>query len=158
LCLHESSEGDRLSGLVVDVIGATAVVSASAAWVALRRDILTPALLETAGLSEVYWRPNLAMLAMEGLGDAPAGLNPGRDVTDASADADADINADTDGVIDADADPDADTGADVSAIGHADAAAAAAASFDDRVIAAGDHGSESQNGSEVCISSNNRFF
>lgn len=134
------SEGDRLSGLVVDVIGKTAVVSASAAWVAFRQELLTPALLEAAGLSKVYWRPNEAMLALEGLGGAPAGIDPEQDDADVGVDADADANsvagarADAGGDVDADAQVDAESGGDNH---HGDVGGIVEA------------GAVSQNGSEV---------
>jgi hypothetical protein len=143
--LNGHSEGDRLSGLVVDVIGTTAVVSASAAWVALRRGILTPALLETAGLSKVYWRPNLAMLAMEGLGNAPAGRNPEEEAIEGPADADADADAEIVAEIDADAD----------AVRHADVGADKP---DGDLAEAMEQGDVSRNGSEVWLVTPRCFY
>ncbi|KAK9830892.1 hypothetical protein WJX81_002094 [Elliptochloris bilobata] len=51
-----NSEGDRLSGLVVDVLGDCVVVASSAAWVELHRP-----------LGRLVWRPSVEMLREEGL-------------------------------------------------------------------------------------------
>lgn len=47
--LGARSEGDRLSGLVVDVLGDAVVVASSAAWVELHRPLVEAALLQVLG-------------------------------------------------------------------------------------------------------------
>jgi 23S rRNA G2069 N7-methylase RlmK/C1962 C5-methylase RlmI len=61
------SEGDRLSGLVVDVLGETLVVASSAAWVELHRESISAALRSATGRQSLVWRPSSDMLAEEGL-------------------------------------------------------------------------------------------
>lgn len=67
-----NSEGDRLSGLIVDVLGSYAVVMCSAAWVALHRAAVVEALRDAAGLGDIAWRSDGSMLKMEGLQAAAA--------------------------------------------------------------------------------------
>lgn len=70
-----NSEGDRLSGLVVDVLGDRLVVSSSAAWVELNKQAICEALMRHAGLPMGAWRGAADMLAEEGwpAGGAAAG-------------------------------------------------------------------------------------
>ena len=49
MLLGARSEGDRLSGLVVDVLGDAVVVASSAAWVELHRPLVEAALLQVLG-------------------------------------------------------------------------------------------------------------
>eukprot|EP00887_Chlorella_sp_A99_P007358 scaffold2.g7358.t1 len=63
-----NSEGDRLSGLVVDVLGPEhAVVSSSAAWVEQQRPEVERWLHEAVGVQHVVWRPAADMLREEGV-------------------------------------------------------------------------------------------
>mmetsp|Transcript_35057 Transcript_35057/g.99375 ORF Transcript_35057/g.99375 Transcript_35057/m.99375 type:complete len:525 (+) Transcript_35057:216-1790(+) len=62
-----NSEGDHLSGLVVDVLGTAAVVSSSAAWVERMEAQITECLLGLPSIDRVLWRRNLAMLSEEGV-------------------------------------------------------------------------------------------
>jgi 23S rRNA G2069 N7-methylase RlmK/C1962 C5-methylase RlmI len=62
-----SSEGDRLSGLIVDVYGKCAVASSSAAWIEANKEAVIAALKTQAGMEEVVWRPALEMLKLEGI-------------------------------------------------------------------------------------------
>ena len=67
LFVQINSEGDRLSGLVVDVLGETAVVQASAAWVQQRQALIESLIIEHAGgVKEVVWRHAAELTAEEG--------------------------------------------------------------------------------------------
>lgn len=61
-----NSEGDRLSGLVVDVVGDVAVVQASATWVERRRPIIEKLVIEHANVKRVVWRQAAELVAEEG--------------------------------------------------------------------------------------------
>lgn len=61
-----NSEGDRLSGLTVDVFNGVAVVVSSAIWLERRREAVTAALLGLDGIHEVVWRQAEARLKMDG--------------------------------------------------------------------------------------------
>lgn len=61
-----NSEGDRLSGLTVDVFDGIAVVISSAIWLERHRDVITDALLELDGITSVVWRRAEARLKMDG--------------------------------------------------------------------------------------------
>ena len=61
-----NSEGDRLSGLTVDVFGSTAVAISSALWLELRREAVEVALLELAGIETVVWRRSDGRLRTDG--------------------------------------------------------------------------------------------
>jgi len=61
-----NSEGDRLSGLTVDVFNHVAVVVSSAFWLEREREAVTAALLGLDGISEVVWRRADARLKMDG--------------------------------------------------------------------------------------------
>lgn len=67
-----NSEGDRLSGVCVDVYGGessggpkVAVASVSAAWADFHRDDIVKALGEHAGVDAVVWRVDAKMLSLE---------------------------------------------------------------------------------------------
>eukprot|EP00890_Picochlorum_soloecismus_P002131 jgi/Picsp_1/2919/NSC_01144-R1_ribosomal rna large subunit methyltransferase i-like len=63
-----NSEGDRLSGLVVDVISNIAVVHSSAAWVEQWRDDIEQYILQAAAdVDKIVWRRAENMLKMEGI-------------------------------------------------------------------------------------------
>ncbi|XP_078433544.1 S-adenosyl-L-methionine-dependent methyltransferases superfamily protein [Wolffia australiana] len=62
-----NSEGDRLSGLIVDVFGNVAVVASSAAWVEKYREEIELCLGKIQGIEHVRWRPSVDILKEEGL-------------------------------------------------------------------------------------------
>ncbi|EFJ46677.1 hypothetical protein VOLCADRAFT_81786 [Volvox carteri f. nagariensis] len=62
-----NSEGDRLSGLVADVLGDTVVVQAGAGWVQRYRQDVESAIRAATGLTRVVWRPLWRILQEEGL-------------------------------------------------------------------------------------------
>ncbi|KAG2451961.1 hypothetical protein HYH02_003734 [Chlamydomonas schloesseri] len=66
-----NSEGDRLSGLVADVLGDTVVVQVVAGWVQRYRPEVEAAIREATGLSRIVWRPAWRILAEEGLTPPP---------------------------------------------------------------------------------------
>lgn len=61
-----NSEGDRISGLVVDVFNNVAVVVSSAFWLELHVDAVTKALLGLRGIERVIWRRADARLKQDG--------------------------------------------------------------------------------------------
>lgn len=62
-----NSEGDRLSGLVVDVLGSFVVISSSAAWIEQWRDSISKILLEMfPGASTLVWRSSPLVTQEEG--------------------------------------------------------------------------------------------
>lgn len=62
-----NSEGDRLSGLVVDILGSHAVVSSTAAWVEMQRTAITESIQKHAPWVErVTWRQGPELLVEEG--------------------------------------------------------------------------------------------
>ena len=68
-----NSEGDRLSGLVVDVFASVVVVQCTAAWAHSRRHMVAQALLAAVpSATTVLWRPQKELLEKEGLGEADA--------------------------------------------------------------------------------------
>lgn len=62
-----NSEGDRLSGLIVDIFGEYAVVASSAAWVEKFRPTIEAVLEPAAGCKHVFWRSSPEMLKEEGI-------------------------------------------------------------------------------------------
>ncbi|PKI62820.1 hypothetical protein CRG98_016771 [Punica granatum] len=62
-----NSEGDRLSGLIVDVFGDIAVVASSAAWVEKYKPDIEFCLRKIDGISHINWRPSVEILKEEGL-------------------------------------------------------------------------------------------
>lgn len=62
-----NSEGDRLSGLIVDVFGDLAVVASSAAWVEKYKPQIKSLIGEISGISSISWRPSIEILKEEGL-------------------------------------------------------------------------------------------
>ena len=49
------SEGDRLSGLIVDVLGETLVVASSSAWVEKHRPVIVAGLQQETGDNYKYY-------------------------------------------------------------------------------------------------------
>lgn len=62
-----NSEGDRLSGLIVDVLGEHVVVASSAAWVERHRATIEVAIGKAIKTSYMNWRPSVEILKEEGL-------------------------------------------------------------------------------------------
>lgn len=61
-----NSEGDRISGLTVDVFGTIAVAVSSALWIELQQEVVTDALLQLEGINQVIWRRSDARLKQDG--------------------------------------------------------------------------------------------
>ncbi|KAJ4894277.1 S-adenosyl-L-methionine-dependent methyltransferases superfamily protein [Raphanus sativus] len=62
-----NSEGDRLSGLIVDVFGDIAVVASSAAWIEKYRNHVEACLRSSVhGVNHINWRPSLDLLKEDG--------------------------------------------------------------------------------------------
>ena len=61
-----NSEGDRVSGLTVDVFGGTAVAVTSALWIEQWRDEVIGALSELPGVDDVVWRRSDGRLQQDG--------------------------------------------------------------------------------------------
>ncbi|GKC70695.1 ribosomal RNA large subunit methyltransferase I, partial [Tanacetum coccineum] len=62
-----NSEGDRLSGLIVDVFGDLAVVASSAAWVEKYKEYIINCITRFSLIKNVVWRPSIEILKEEGL-------------------------------------------------------------------------------------------
>ncbi|KAL8159882.1 hypothetical protein V2J09_001419 [Rumex salicifolius] len=62
-----NSEGDRLSGLIVDIFGDVAVVASSAAWVEKYRPAIEACITKLEGINHISWRPSVDILKEEGL-------------------------------------------------------------------------------------------
>ncbi|KAI3866276.1 hypothetical protein MKW92_021547 [Papaver armeniacum] len=62
-----NSEGDRLSGLIVDVFGELAVVASSAAWVEKYRQEIESYISRINEIKYIKWRPSADILKEEGL-------------------------------------------------------------------------------------------
>ncbi|KAI4374330.1 hypothetical protein MLD38_012337 [Melastoma candidum] len=62
-----NSEGDRLSGLVVDIFGDVAVIASSAAWVEKYKLEIESCTRKVYGVNHVIWRPSFEILKEEGL-------------------------------------------------------------------------------------------
>ena len=77
-----NSEGDGLSGVCVDVYGATAVASVSAAWARLNRAEIVKALGTYGRVADVVWREDAKMLKLETGEDADADDDVDDDVDD----------------------------------------------------------------------------
>ncbi|KAL1503923.1 hypothetical protein AB1Y20_012384 [Prymnesium parvum] len=61
-----NGEGDRLSGLTVDLFGRVAVAVSSALWLELRREAVEAALLALPDVDAVVWRRSEARLKQDG--------------------------------------------------------------------------------------------
>eukprot|EP00191_Tetraselmis_sp_GSL018_P006118 CAMPEP_0177595426 /NCGR_PEP_ID=MMETSP0419_2-20121207/10348_1 /TAXON_ID=582737 /ORGANISM="Tetraselmis sp., Strain GSL018" /LENGTH=491 /DNA_ID=CAMNT_0019086881 /DNA_START=192 /DNA_END=1667 /DNA_ORIENTATION=+ len=88
-----NSEGDGLSGLIVDVLGDIAVVASSAVWVERHRAAIMELVKSLTGVGCVVWRPNEAMLSLEGADGAAAALGEEREDAAGAAPAGADERA-----------------------------------------------------------------
>ncbi|XP_038682231.1 ribosomal RNA large subunit methyltransferase I isoform X4 [Tripterygium wilfordii] len=62
-----NSEGDRLSGLIVDVFGDIAVIASSAAWVEKYKPELEACIHRLDEINHINWRPSVEMLKEEGM-------------------------------------------------------------------------------------------
>ncbi|PIA48299.1 hypothetical protein AQUCO_01400714v1 [Aquilegia coerulea] len=62
-----NSEGDRLSGLIIDVFGDIAVIASSAAWVEKYKPVIESCILRIDAINHIKWRPSVDMLKEEGL-------------------------------------------------------------------------------------------
>nr|XP_043628859.1 ribosomal RNA large subunit methyltransferase I [Erigeron canadensis] len=62
-----NSEGDRLSGLIIDVFGDLAVIASSAAWVEKYKEHIKKCISEIAVIKSIVWRPSTEILKEEGL-------------------------------------------------------------------------------------------
>ncbi|KAG6392463.1 hypothetical protein SASPL_146682 [Salvia splendens] len=62
-----NSEGDRLSGLIVDIFGDEAVVVSSAAWVEKYNQQIRDCISKTNHVNHITWRPSIDILKEEGL-------------------------------------------------------------------------------------------
>jgi 23S rRNA G2069 N7-methylase RlmK/C1962 C5-methylase RlmI len=74
-----NSEGDRLSGLIVDVLGQTVVVASCAAWVEAHRPAVEAALTASVPGATILWTRSAALAGEEGWeggGDEEAGAPP----------------------------------------------------------------------------------
>eukprot|EP00966_Prymnesium_polylepis_P048498 1123002-Prymnesium_polylepis.1 len=67
-----NSEGDRISGLTVDMFGSTAVAVTSALWLEQRRDEVVAVLQSLPGVDEVVWRRSDGRLQQDGWEKAKA--------------------------------------------------------------------------------------
>lgn len=62
-----NSEGDRLSGLIVDVFGDVAVIASSAAWVEKYKQEIEFLVGKVRDVNHIKWRPSIDILKEEGL-------------------------------------------------------------------------------------------
>ena len=66
-----NSEGDRISGLIVDVFGSTAVVQSGAAWCEVHRASIESAVLAESGAERLVWKRAESRLQQDGWAAAP---------------------------------------------------------------------------------------
>lgn len=66
-----NGEGDRLGGLIIDVLGDTVVTQSSALWVEIHRQLITATLTELFGMEgkALLWRRSEARLKQDGYDD-----------------------------------------------------------------------------------------
>ncbi|CAA0815473.1 S-adenosyl-L-methionine-dependent methyltransferases superfamily protein [Striga hermonthica] len=62
-----NSEGDRLSGLIVDIFGCEAVIASSAAWVEKYKEQIKDHISKISNVDHITWRPSVDILKEEGL-------------------------------------------------------------------------------------------
>ncbi|PRQ30330.1 putative 23S rRNA (cytosine(1962)-C(5))-methyltransferase [Rosa chinensis] len=62
-----NSEGDRLSGLIIDIIGDVAVIASSAAWVEKYKAEIEACVGRINEINHFNWRPSVEILKEEGL-------------------------------------------------------------------------------------------
>ena len=93
-------EGDRLSGLVVDVFGALVVVQSSALWVERHRDVVEECLARLLPAHRVLWLQSESRLRQDGWGlaeeDAAAGEEP---LGDSEAESEAGSGGESDSAV-----------------------------------------------------------
>ncbi|XP_052178842.1 uncharacterized protein LOC127792407 isoform X2 [Diospyros lotus] len=62
-----NSEGDRLSGLIVDIFGDFAVIASSAAWVEKYKSKIKACVSRLDGINYISWRSSIEILKEEGM-------------------------------------------------------------------------------------------
>ncbi|KAL2325991.1 hypothetical protein Fmac_025049 [Flemingia macrophylla] len=62
-----NSEGDRLSGLIIDVFGDVAVVASSAAWVEKYKSEIEACIKKINYINHINWRPSVDILKEDGV-------------------------------------------------------------------------------------------
>ncbi|EPS73957.1 hypothetical protein M569_00795, partial [Genlisea aurea] len=62
-----NSEGDRLSGLIVDIFGDEAVIASSAAWVEKYKQQIKGCIARINNINRIAWKPSVDILKEEGL-------------------------------------------------------------------------------------------
>ncbi|KAL6196851.1 hypothetical protein ACLB2K_032464 [Fragaria x ananassa] len=62
-----NSEGDRLSGLIIDIFGDVAVIASSAAWVEKYKAEIEACVGRINEINHINWRPSVEILKEEGL-------------------------------------------------------------------------------------------
>ncbi|KAL6998861.1 hypothetical protein U1Q18_000030 [Sarracenia purpurea var. burkii] len=62
-----NSEGDRLSGLIIDIFGDLAVIASSAAWVEKYKPHIKTCMNRLDGINYISWRPSIEILKEEGV-------------------------------------------------------------------------------------------
>ncbi|KAK4839060.1 hypothetical protein QYF36_018768 [Acer negundo] len=62
-----NSEGDRLSGLIVDVFGEIGVIASSAAWVEKYKPEIEACISRIDDINHIKWRPSVEILKEEGM-------------------------------------------------------------------------------------------
>ncbi|XP_020227536.1 uncharacterized protein LOC109808804 [Cajanus cajan] len=62
-----NSEGDRLSGLIIDVFGDVAVVASSAAWVEKYKSEIEACITKINYINHIKWRPSVDILKEDGV-------------------------------------------------------------------------------------------
>ncbi|KAK4253558.1 hypothetical protein QN277_010215 [Acacia crassicarpa] len=62
-----NSEGDRLSGLIIDIFGDVAVIASSAAWVEKYRADIEACASKIDDVNHINWRPSVDILKEEGM-------------------------------------------------------------------------------------------
>ncbi|XP_052733854.1 uncharacterized protein LOC108320252 isoform X3 [Vigna angularis] len=65
-----NSEGDRLSGLIIDVFGDVAVVASSAAWVEKYKSEIEACLGKINYINHINWRPSVDILKEDGMNES----------------------------------------------------------------------------------------
>ncbi|KAL5176791.1 Ribosomal RNA large subunit methyltransferase I [Glycine soja] len=65
-----NSEGDRLSGLIIDVFGGVAVVASSAAWVEKYKSEIEACIKKINYINHVNWRPSVDILKEDGVNES----------------------------------------------------------------------------------------
>ncbi|QCD85980.1 ribosomal RNA large subunit methyltransferase I [Vigna unguiculata] len=65
-----NSEGDRLSGLIIDVFGDVAVVASSAAWVEKYKSEIEACLGKINYINHINWRPSVDILKEDGVNES----------------------------------------------------------------------------------------